>query len=361
MALDLGLVTHLKITETKCVTFFHRVEALMQAQPYHNFTHICDVTQAVYSILRTSNIVHWLTPNEITASFLAAVCHDLDHPGNSNALEVSEKTPLAQKYSDSPLENHHAELALQLIEEVGILKKLCSETQQTIKKEIVSLILATDMSKHRVKTADMEKLLKDNAKDTQAIRHDPEKKSLILQNIMKCADISNQARCKAAADFWNKAIYSEFYAEGDLNEQRGRTVLPHMIRETNNIAKSSVAFGKGVVQPMFELVLNFLKQAAKSDDTISSCNLELAIDNIAKNSSAYLKEVQSQKGNKGGHEQETLNTKKSIKSSHDHAVVQAEGSSSIIKCFNEHQTGTANLTRKLAMEPSGQKPETSTK
>jgi hypothetical protein len=45
MALDLGLPAFLQVSENKLRTLFQRVEGLMHARPYHNFTHICDVTQ----------------------------------------------------------------------------------------------------------------------------------------------------------------------------------------------------------------------------------------------------------------------------------------------------------------------------
>jgi hypothetical protein len=58
--------------------------------------------QAVYSMITASNLVSWLSPADTTACFLAALCHDLDHPGHSNVLERSENTPLAQKYVHTP-------------------------------------------------------------------------------------------------------------------------------------------------------------------------------------------------------------------------------------------------------------------
>lgn len=38
---------------------------------------------------------------------MAGICHDLEHPGQTNAFIVQSGDPLAVLYSSSPLEYHH--------------------------------------------------------------------------------------------------------------------------------------------------------------------------------------------------------------------------------------------------------------
>lgn len=46
---------------------------------------------------------------EIFSIALAALCHDVDHPGLTNAFLLTTYDPLALRYNDiSILENHHA-------------------------------------------------------------------------------------------------------------------------------------------------------------------------------------------------------------------------------------------------------------
>jgi len=46
---------------------------------------------------------------EIFAVTLAAVCHDVDHPGLTNAFLVAASDPIALRYNDKAvLESHHA-------------------------------------------------------------------------------------------------------------------------------------------------------------------------------------------------------------------------------------------------------------
>ena len=51
---------------------------------YHNSTHAADVTQALLAILYTDGLHTKLTDLELLACFLAAILHDVAHPGLSN-------------------------------------------------------------------------------------------------------------------------------------------------------------------------------------------------------------------------------------------------------------------------------------
>lgn len=50
----------------------------------------------------------WLSDLEIFTSLLAAIVHDFDHPGTTNAFHVGSGSDLALLYNDrAVLENHH--------------------------------------------------------------------------------------------------------------------------------------------------------------------------------------------------------------------------------------------------------------
>eukprot|EP00591_Stephanopyxis_turris_P011808 CAMPEP_0195510844 /NCGR_PEP_ID=MMETSP0794_2-20130614/3371_1 /TAXON_ID=515487 /ORGANISM="Stephanopyxis turris, Strain CCMP 815" /LENGTH=371 /DNA_ID=CAMNT_0040638347 /DNA_START=251 /DNA_END=1366 /DNA_ORIENTATION=+ len=293
---DLGLPKFLDVPRATWDAMFRKIESLMHQNPYHNFTHICDVSQAVYCILTQSRITEWLTPAETTYSFLSAICHDLDHPGNSNLLERNMGTALSKKFADSPLENHHRELACAtggILDEFGILSKVPVDTQNFIKSGMSEVILATDMAKHAVKTGALRTLLNRGKEALENAKSDSSIKCLFLQNLLKCADISNQGRAKPAADFWNSCIYTEFYAEGDRDRRDGRPVNPLHNRDCNDIAKSSVGFGSFVVRPLFELIHDFLKFAASVDPVIRTDIIDHAIALLKSNSESYKAEAEA--------------------------------------------------------------------
>lgn len=104
------------------------VHELMHANPYHNFAHVTDVTQYLYTLLLATHLAKRLQPIELAAAFIAAVCHDLDHPGLSNAYQNKAHTDLSIKFNqESPLENHHLWCSRRLITKHDLLGGVTDE------------------------------------------------------------------------------------------------------------------------------------------------------------------------------------------------------------------------------------------
>ncbi len=49
--------------------------------PYHNFFHCVDVTHATFRFIRLAGGRACMTPTEKLSLMIAALCHDMDHPG----------------------------------------------------------------------------------------------------------------------------------------------------------------------------------------------------------------------------------------------------------------------------------------
>jgi cAMP-specific phosphodiesterase 4 len=88
--------------------FLKRIESGYRRNAYHNFQHAVDVTHTVYRyVVMTEPRTH-VTQTEKFALMVAALSHDLDHPGVNNAFLVNTRDPLATVYNDSSvLENAH--------------------------------------------------------------------------------------------------------------------------------------------------------------------------------------------------------------------------------------------------------------
>ena len=82
----------LKLTPATLKAFAGDVWQDMHPHPYHNFSHATDVAQSFYSILIATRLVRSLDPVTVAASILAALCHDLDHPGYTNQYQENERT-----------------------------------------------------------------------------------------------------------------------------------------------------------------------------------------------------------------------------------------------------------------------------
>lgn len=88
--------------------FIDRVNELYHDNPYHNFKHCIDVTQAVCQMLEaTQDSMSWQVEEKF-AMLVGAICHDLDHPGVNNAFLINTRDVRALRYNDaSVLENVH--------------------------------------------------------------------------------------------------------------------------------------------------------------------------------------------------------------------------------------------------------------
>lgn len=57
------------------------------------------------------------------ALIVAAICHDLEHPGLTNGFQVSTESSLARRYNDiKVLENHHASTAFDVFDESALFQ-----------------------------------------------------------------------------------------------------------------------------------------------------------------------------------------------------------------------------------------------
>ena len=85
---------------------------------YHNSMHGADVTQSSYIYLTHSNAEKVAKTNviDILSIIIAALGHDLGHPGLTNMFHMNDSTDIAITYNDiSILENFHASLLLILL------------------------------------------------------------------------------------------------------------------------------------------------------------------------------------------------------------------------------------------------------
>ena len=267
MVESVGGLALLKKSPADIAAFMDSVQAKMKANPYHNFSHICDVTQFMYTALVQTKIAERLSPLQRTALVLAAICHDLEHPGLSNVYQVNEKTEYAVRYNnESPLENHHLEVARALVTQHELLAALSGPEVDEFWTLVRQCILGTDMAKHGTMTKELDEFLGAEGADPLA---NARVLQLGLSILLKCADISNQARPFSVSQTWNDVVYQEFYHEGDLDAKAGREVNPLYNRETNVISKSTIGFITFVVEPLFRLFVKFLERIQLSDDRIS--------------------------------------------------------------------------------------------
>ena len=121
---------------------------------YHNSTHAADVLHAAACFLEQEPVKEMCDGVDEVICLIAAVIHDVDHPGKNSAFLCNSGSDLAGLYNDiTVLENHHAAFGFKLTmsdERVNIFQNLDRDSFKLIRQGIIDLVLATDMSKHFV-------------------------------------------------------------------------------------------------------------------------------------------------------------------------------------------------------------------
>jgi hypothetical protein len=159
--------------------------------PYHNATHAADVTQTVHYIMYPANAseVCTFTNIDVAASYIAAAAHDVGHPGRNNNFLINSDDKLAIRYNDkSVLESYHtaALFKITLEKDKNIFESFSREDYSNIRKKIVSMILATDVSRH---FSDLAKF-KTKFSNTFIVQEDNDRIEF-MEMMMHASDISN--------------------------------------------------------------------------------------------------------------------------------------------------------------------------
>lgn len=109
------------------------------------------------------------------ALLMAAVCHDVGHPGHNNPFLVESNDPLALKYNDkSPLENMHCAIMFEtgfIDHNTAIFHKCTKQTYMYVRRVSIEAILHTDMVHHFPMVSEL-KLLQEENHDIIKLSHE---------------------------------------------------------------------------------------------------------------------------------------------------------------------------------------------
>jgi hypothetical protein len=141
-----------RIPHETFVSFTRELGKLYIAEnSYHNFKHGCDVFHAVYRLMLSSNVHKACSTLEIFSILVAAIGHDVGHPGVNNVFLIKTKHKFALKHNDkSPLENMHCTVLYGILgkSESNIFSGLTDSQWRESRNIIITAILGTDMAHH---------------------------------------------------------------------------------------------------------------------------------------------------------------------------------------------------------------------
>ncbi|KAJ7269652.1 hypothetical protein C8J57DRAFT_317974 [Mycena rebaudengoi] len=293
-----GMEESVGISLSQIPAFIHHLRQIYRWQnSYHNFEHALDVLQASYSYLRGAGMVPPLTillepstrmwkPTRVFDSgplmtslelhdlfiiYIAAIGHDVGHPGFTNLFMNNAATPLSVVFDGkSALEQMHCQLLLRVMRHHG-LGCILDDPKRGVqmRKLLWETVLATDMSVHTAFMERFQNLIKDREGSTLMYR-----RITICQAILKCADISNPSRPYYISQHWATALMREWNSQAILEKHHQ---LPPTVESSDHPMKevhSQIFFIPNFVKPLLDLTMQAVPEMRPY---VSQCDLNLVL------------------------------------------------------------------------------------
>ncbi|OQR94169.1 3'5'-cyclic nucleotide phosphodiesterase [Achlya hypogyna] len=274
--------------------FIQIVQDHYHPNPFHNFLHGFSVLHTSYCILKDTQAVTVLTPPDRFGCLIAALCHDIDHPGHSNVFEVNSRSALALLHNDDAvLERHHAATTFRLLqnEHVNILQGLSPDEYRYARKVIVRAIIGTDMAQHFEHIEALEKRWLPYARTADPLVEDRRGPALagfgksaddrifLVQTIVHASDLGAQVFPTPIALKWSNMIAKEFAYQALMETAEGLPVTHLHVDDPLHMVESQHFFAARIVQPLWHCLVRFLPK------------LDHCLGNLQKNIAHYESEI----------------------------------------------------------------------
>jgi 3'5'-cyclic nucleotide phosphodiesterase len=218
------------------------IAELYRDNPFHNFDHASHVTMAAKKLLDrivesekekkevgTSLVVHdssaIITSDPLTqfAIVFAALIHDVDHQGVSNAQLIQEEHPTAIMYAGkSVAEQNSVEVAWRLLmqpEFADLRNCICATEREHLqfRQVLINVVLATDLFDRDLKAMRESRWalsfgdkLHDHGKGL--VRVDANRRAtIIIELIIQASDVSHTMQHFTVYQKWNNCLLTELY------------------------------------------------------------------------------------------------------------------------------------------------------
>ena len=236
---------------------------------YHNMMHGADVTQSLCLYFLNSNAeeICQSLVLDLLGILIAALGHDLGHPGLTNPFHINSSSELAITYNDiSCLENYHTSKLFRTIRnpETDIFEKLSVQDYKTIRKRMVGNILATDMANHgKIMTVIKSRISINKAENKTKFellsgneKTKFEEQQSLFDFLIHAADLAHNTKLFNISLKWVELLSEEFWLQGDKEKAMNLPVSFLCDRDNYNIPQSQVGFIKGFIIPTFDCLIN---------------------------------------------------------------------------------------------------------
>ena len=229
--------------------------------PYHNSNHGTDVFHSMYQIFKNSPIITWAKLNsiDVVSCLIAALVHDIGHPGFNNNFMINSKTDMAMLYNDRHvLENFHAAEGFRIISnsKTNIFNKLDDDRLKYLRKRYIQLIISTDPVLHsRIVCLIKNKLTSnevDNGENVNYMVNDSrlyDDQQEILDFLMSFCDTSHSCRKFEITFNWSSRLMEEFWHQGDVEKELKLPVSFLCDRVDAFVGKGQIGFIQAIIVP----------------------------------------------------------------------------------------------------------------
>mmetsp|Transcript_21313 Transcript_21313/g.48990 ORF Transcript_21313/g.48990 Transcript_21313/m.48990 type:complete len:952 (+) Transcript_21313:170-3025(+) len=239
-------------------SFSETVLAGYLENPYHNYSHACDVTATVYRMVTRLDCGEWLSDVELYSLMVSAYVHDIGHIGRTNNFLLETMHELAIRYNDkSPLENMHCAKLFEICNkaETNAFHFFNKEMSKHSRKVCITCILHTDNALHFDMVKDIKKVYEVSSDTCDAWasgRLDEEghqkykdvlssNTMLWLKLILHMADISTPLKPFIVSKAWATLVQDEFFDQGDEEKELGLPV--GMLNDRDKVSRSGSEHG----------------------------------------------------------------------------------------------------------------------
>lgn len=257
---DMVDLDDISVSKAALKKFIFKVSQHYHLNPYHNFAHAISVLQFTYMLLNkitVNDLVH--DDYSLFAVLIAALVHDIDHPGHTNTFEIGCSSHLALRYSNnSVLENHHCSTAFYLMQlpDIHLLGSVPIEHFNHVREIIIECILSTDMKYHDALVKKLEQ--------KQTIGFDwtnLEDLIIIYKSLIHLADLSNQLRPFDISLIGSNNLKREFTNQVE-REEKLKLNISEYLRITNDESqyKGEYNFSNHVVFPLVNIIVDIFPE-----------------------------------------------------------------------------------------------------
>ena len=264
---------------------------------YHTEKHGLDMLQTLAIYISKTNLISNLDLNniDILSLLVAGLCHDVGHEGYNNDYQIKMSTDLSITYNDkSILENFHISLTFKILKKdnCNIFTFLSKNEYSYVRKRMIELVLATDMSFHSRIIALMKNRVENNnikeGKNCEKIINKEKNDNIfneqqeVLNYLIHIGDLSHSSKQFDITYKWSYLLSEEFWRQGDEEKEKGFSINFLFERSNTDVPRNQVGFMKGIIIPSFEILVDFLPELNYYWDNVNK-NLNQWIELADKN------------------------------------------------------------------------------